>query len=777
MRFLFSVNLKFFILSLSFISALYAKPLDWTVFSILSPTVYAYPSRDSILVVTSEGYLYSIAIDQKSGKKVIFAKQDSIPLGVDNIKWAGWDSQFLYLVSDKGLFRWKKGKGISLWSHSPPQFLAEFQHRYVYVLFHGKVTIFAQGRLVSEFSVPSSTFFVEMVNDSLIAVFSNKRVDIRLSSGEIKYTVWNHTLHPQLLWKAFRSHLIYFTPKLCAIVGDTVVLSPGYRKTSNEITSSKSLLLFYSISKNDTVGRAWIKGKTVRMWPLTSLNIVVSAPFDFGLGNFHLIHLGNFSDKEITLLTNIELFPLYNDYLICFSLGAGYSIFRFNNPQYRFKNQMPSRYSIAIPVFRKDLNGDNIPDLVLLGSSSWDNIEERVYEVSILQNSIPTEINHIYQLINQARNLNNFMDCEKALLLMDKALSSSHYLLPESTQQFMTLRMNIFNKVKQKRWVKSTLQRIEVNIPWILSLVFLIALFLNLRRKFDENRSIPSAETLNFLQGGALFHKLSTTLETLLSSIEQDDWNNVAKIRHELDSFLKYLLQKKVRYEFLNAPRRWRKFYWRLFFNLLYVVFLLSKAKWIYRFGPFRRISLKQLKSGKKRLIALKLEFRKLIEGAKADVITAALLPAIDEVQQKLNPTHVIFKTQIQVEFPYRYFPDEILKFHKAFCAILENAVESFGEPHSSGKTKNRIQIRANSSMEQLNIIIEDNGKGIPPEILNKIFIPGFSYGKSGEDRGYGLSGVKTFFSKYGDICVQSIPNKGTKFHIQLLFGKIPAGA
>jgi signal transduction histidine kinase len=60
---------------------------------------------------------------------------------------------------------------------------------------------------------------------------------------------------------------------------------------------------------------------------------------------------------------------------------------------------------------------------------------------------------------------------------------------------------------------------------------------------------------------------------------------------------------------------------------------------------------------------------------------------------------------------------------------------------------------------------ISDNGKGIPPELLSKIFNPFFSTKPTG--RGLGLSTIMDIVQEYnGYIRVKSVPGSGTTFRI-----------
>ncbi len=64
---------------------------------------------------------------------------------------------------------------------------------------------------------------------------------------------------------------------------------------------------------------------------------------------------------------------------------------------------------------------------------------------------------------------------------------------------------------------------------------------------------------------------------------------------------------------------------------------------------------------------------------------------------------------------------------------------------------------------------VEDNGKGIPPEVLPKIFDPFFTTKDVGQGTGLGLSIVyKIIASHGGKIDVSSQVGVGTKFTVTL---------
>ena len=68
-----------------------------------------------------------------------------------------------------------------------------------------------------------------------------------------------------------------------------------------------------------------------------------------------------------------------------------------------------------------------------------------------------------------------------------------------------------------------------------------------------------------------------------------------------------------------------------------------------------------------------------------------------------------------------------------------------------------------------LRIVFEDNGSGIPPEHIDKIFDPYFSTKESGQDKGVGLAVCNAVLQKHGGcITVDSRENGGTSFSLYL---------
>jgi len=90
---------------------------------------------------------------------------------------------------------------------------------------------------------------------------------------------------------------------------------------------------------------------------------------------------------------------------------------------------------------------------------------------------------------------------------------------------------------------------------------------------------------------------------------------------------------------------------------------------------------------------------------------------------------------------------------------LIKNAIQAFDE-----QTDKKIELTASTSEKGRPIIrVKDNGPGIDPEALEKIFIPFFSTKKSGS--GIGLSLSRQIMRVHdGRISVKSKLGEGTEF-------------
>ncbi|HAZ47652.1 MAG TPA: serine/threonine protein kinase [Cyanobacteria bacterium UBA11369] len=98
-------------------------------------------------------------------------------------------------------------------------------------------------------------------------------------------------------------------------------------------------------------------------------------------------------------------------------------------------------------------------------------------------------------------------------------------------------------------------------------------------------------------------------------------------------------------------------------------------------------------------------------------------------------------------------YPDEL---NQVWTNLIHNALQAMDY-------KGKLTIDANQQENQIHIGITDSGKGIPPEIMPKIFQPFFTTKPAGEGSGLGLDIVRKIVEKHkGQISVQSVPGKTT---------------
>lgn len=97
---------------------------------------------------------------------------------------------------------------------------------------------------------------------------------------------------------------------------------------------------------------------------------------------------------------------------------------------------------------------------------------------------------------------------------------------------------------------------------------------------------------------------------------------------------------------------------------------------------------------------------------------------------------------------------------------IIDNSIKY-------SNVKSEIKINLFKDIDNCNLIIEDEGKGIDSETIKKIFEPFYrgenTYGDRKNGNGLGLSIVKSIVNKYkGIIKIESEVNKGTKVYISI---------
>ena len=130
---------------------------------------------------------------------------------------------------------------------------------------------------------------------------------------------------------------------------------------------------------------------------------------------------------------------------------------------------------------------------------------------------------------------------------------------------------------------------------------------------------------------------------------------------------------------------------------------------------------------------------------------------------------HSLRRNSIEVSFqPQETLPAVIgdpSQLIQVFLNLVINAEQAIREIRESG----RIQIRATSASGKVMITIQDDGSGIAPEAVAKIFDPFYTTKRPGGGTGLGLSICVTILREHGGtIGAQSLPAGGSAFTVTL---------
>jgi two-component system NtrC family sensor kinase len=163
------------------------------------------------------------------------------------------------------------------------------------------------------------------------------------------------------------------------------------------------------------------------------------------------------------------------------------------------------------------------------------------------------------------------------------------------------------------------------------------------------------------------------------------------------------------------------------------------------------------------RIVADLLEFARGQDTARQPT---DLNPTIEEVVRMVEPHFRRQRCTIELDLA----PDlpmvkiDANRMKQVYLNLLMNARQAM-----NGRGTIRITTRYVKDAGQVHIIFWDNGVGIPPEIIDRIFDPFFSTKKTGEGTGLGLSVSYGIIKDHGgDIHVESEGGRWTRFTLEL---------
>lgn len=123
---------------------------------------------------------------------------------------------------------------------------------------------------------------------------------------------------------------------------------------------------------------------------------------------------------------------------------------------------------------------------------------------------------------------------------------------------------------------------------------------------------------------------------------------------------------------------------------------------------------------------------------------------------------HSRIKTDLELHQELPQVTSDHLQLQQIFLNIINNAIDAIGKDGI-------INILTHPVAGEVRIVIQDDGPGIPEEIIPHIFEPFFTTKETGQGTGLGLSITYGLVKKLGgDITVRSHPGQGTAFTITI---------
>ncbi len=143
--------------------------------------------------------------------------------------------------------------------------------------------------------------------------------------------------------------------------------------------------------------------------------------------------------------------------------------------------------------------------------------------------------------------------------------------------------------------------------------------------------------------------------------------------------------------------------------------------------------------------------------------INTALSEVIEMLRHQFQKSGTEIETELDQNLPVLSM--DVDKMKQVFLNLLMNANQAIVEP--PGQV--RVCTRFDKNRSVIEIAIRDNGSGIAPEIIGKIFDPFFSTKQTGEGTGLGLSVSYGIIKDHGgELTVETEIGEYTEFNIQL---------
>lgn len=137
----------------------------------------------------------------------------------------------------------------------------------------------------------------------------------------------------------------------------------------------------------------------------------------------------------------------------------------------------------------------------------------------------------------------------------------------------------------------------------------------------------------------------------------------------------------------------------------------------------------------------------------------------VELMQARAEESRVEFGWRKESEIPTLVFDPEGI--HRAVLNLVTNAFDAVADCPEPRRVQ--ITTRYDPAQAKVWITVEDNGPGIPSDMLDKIFSPFVSLKKGSKGTGLGLPVSQKIVQEHGGrILVESHPGQGTRFTLEL---------
>jgi signal transduction histidine kinase len=138
-----------------------------------------------------------------------------------------------------------------------------------------------------------------------------------------------------------------------------------------------------------------------------------------------------------------------------------------------------------------------------------------------------------------------------------------------------------------------------------------------------------------------------------------------------------------------------------------------------------------------------------------------------------LRAKDISFNSTMKTDFDETIGPVNIIAqdIGRVILNLITNAFYAVSEKRKSGigGYEPTVSVSTKKSSDHIEVIVSDNGNGIPPKVMDKIFQPFFTTKPTGQGTGLGLSLSYDIIKAHGgEIKVESKDGEGASFYIQI---------